>query len=78
MPPEILARADTDMERLIKLASIRTELRNGRRRGKYELNYGRWSLAAGTGAVETEHPAPAYPSPSSETGEAAGSGASAC
>ena len=45
-PPEILARAATDMERLIKLPSIWTELRNGRRQGKYELSGGRWSLAA--------------------------------
>lgn len=49
-PPEILARAATDMERLIKLPSIRTELRNGRNQGKYELNDGRWSLA-GSGAA---------------------------
>ena len=48
-PPEILACVATDMERLIKLPSIRTELRNGRGQGKYELNGGRWSLAA-TGA----------------------------
>lgn len=45
-PPEILARAATDMERLIKLGSIRTELRNGRQQGRYELSDGRWSLAA--------------------------------
>ena len=45
-PPEILARAATDDERLIKLPSIRTELRNGRGQGKYELSDGRWSLAA--------------------------------
>ncbi len=52
-PPEILARAATDMERLIKLPSIRTELRNGRRQGKYALNDGRWSLGgSGSGSVE--------------------------
>ena len=44
-PQEVLARAASDMERLIKLASIRTELRNGRQQGKYQLNAGRWSLA---------------------------------
>ena len=33
------------MERLIKLPSIRTELRNGRKQGKYEQNDGRWFLA---------------------------------
>ena len=43
---EILALAATDAERLIKLPSIRTELRNGRRQGKYESSDGRWSLAA--------------------------------
>ena len=54
-PQEILARASNDMERLIKLPSIRTELRNGRQQGKYELNDGRWSLAvSGAGRVETE------------------------
>ena len=59
-PPEILARAATDMERLIKLPSILTELRNGRRQGKYELSGGRWSLAApdpgAAGADETASP----------------------
>ena len=44
-PPQILDRAATDMERLIKLPSIRTELRNGRRQGKYDLTDGRWSLS---------------------------------
>ena len=56
-PPQILERAATDMERLIKLPSIRTELRNGRRQGKYELNDGRWSVSAAgsaaSGAAET-------------------------
>lgn len=45
-PQEILARADDDMERLIKLPSIRTELRNGGKQGKYEQNDGRWFVAA--------------------------------
>ena len=40
------------MERLIKLASIRTELRNGRRKGKYEESGGCWSLAASGQAAE--------------------------
>ena len=52
-PPEILARAANDMERLIKLPSIRTELRNGGKQGKYELKDGRWFLAvADAGAGE--------------------------
>ena len=55
-PQEILARADDDMERLIKLPSIRTELRNGGKQGKYEQNGGRWFLAgtdAGAGEAST-------------------------
>ena len=61
-PPEILARAAGDMERLIKLPSIRTELRNGGKQGKYEQKDGRWFLAgADAGAAE------ASPAPASET-----------
>lgn len=62
-PPEILARASTDMERLIKLPSIRTELRNGRRQGKYTLNDGRWSLSgadAGSGDTGSSDAPPAW------------------
>ena len=59
-PPDILERAVTDMERLIKPPSILTELRNGRRQGRYELSGGRWSLAApdpgAAGADETASP----------------------
>ena len=56
-PPEILARAATDMERLIKLPSIRTELRNGGKQGKYESNDGRWSLAgSGSGGASAASP----------------------
>ena len=62
-PPEILARADDDMERLIKHHSIRTELRNGGKQGKYEQKDGRWSLAgahAGAGeAAASEAPSDA-------------------
>ena len=43
---EILALAATDAEPPIKPPSIRTELRNGRKQGKYESRDGRWSLAA--------------------------------
>lgn len=69
-PPEILARAATDMERLIKLPSIRTELRNGRNQGKYDLDDGRWSLAGSNPAPEaTASP----PSPAaSETAQGEG------
>ena len=51
-PQEILARAADDMQRLIKLPSIRTELRNGGKQGKYQQRDGRWFFAgtdAGTG-----------------------------
>ena len=65
-PQEILARADDDMERLIKLPSIRTELRNGTKQGKYEQNGGRWSLA-GTDAGAGEAAASEAPS-DAETG----------
>ena len=68
-PQEILARAADDRERLIKLPSIRTELRNGEKQGKYEQKDGRWFLAgtdAGAGEASTsEAPSDA------ETGEAA-------
>ena len=68
-PPEILARADDDMERLIKLPSIRTELRNGGKQGKYRQSDGRWFLTgtdSGAGEASTSEP----PS-DTETGEAA-------
>ena len=54
-PPEILARAAGDMERLIKLPSIRTELRNGGKQGRYEQKGGRWFLAGSdAGAAEAD------------------------
>ena len=72
-PPEILACAATDMEHLIKLASIRTELRNGRGQGKYELSGGRWSLAAsGAGAAGGDETASSEPAPATEPGEGEG------
>ena len=51
---EILGLASTDAERLIRLSSIRTELRNGRKQGSYELRDGRWSLAASASAAAGE------------------------
>ena len=51
---EILGLASTDAERLIRLSSIRTELRNGRKQGSYELRDGRWSLAASASAAARE------------------------
>ncbi|MDE0173661.1 MAG: hypothetical protein OYH76_00430 [Defluviicoccus sp.] len=71
-PPEILARASDDMERLIKLPSIRTELRNGGRQGKYEQKDGRWFLAGSdAGAAATGPPPASETLPAGEPGEAA-------
>ena len=42
---EMMEQAATDAERSIKLSSIRVELGNGRRQGKYALNGRRWSLS---------------------------------
>ena len=55
-PPEILARAADDMERLIKLASIRTELRNGGKQGKYQQRDGRWFLAGSDAGAAAPSP----------------------
>ena len=49
---EILDRAATDAERLVKLTSIRVELHTGRRQGRYESEDGRWSPAASATAVD--------------------------
>ena len=51
---EILGLASTDAERLIRLSSIRVELRNGRKQGRYELRDGRWSLVAPASAAAGE------------------------
>ena len=71
--PEILERASTDMERLIKLPSIRTELRNGRKQGKYEIDGGRWSFAGSApSASETEGAPPAEAPSEAGQGESTG------
>ena len=51
---EILALAATDEERLIRLSSIRVELQNGRKQGRYESRDRRWSLAAPASAAAGE------------------------
>ncbi len=51
---EILALAATDEERLIRLSSIRVELRNGRKQGRYESRDRRWSLAASASSAAGE------------------------
>ena len=51
---EILALAATGEERLIRLSSIRVELQNGRKQGRYESRGRRWSLAASASAAAGE------------------------
>lgn len=43
-PNEILARAESEFEKMIKPASIRGELRSGLSAGRYQRLRGRWSL----------------------------------
>lgn len=70
-PPEILARTADDMERLIKLTSIRTELRNGGKQGKYEQKDGRWFLAGpDAGAAEAGQASASETFPSEEAEQA--------
>ena len=74
-PPEIMASAATDMERLIKLSSVRTELRNGGQQGKYEVSAGRWSLSESASGVSGASEAGASGTPAgseSDQGEAQG------
>lgn len=69
---EILDRAGTDAERLVKPGSVRVELHNGRRRGRYESDDGRWSLAASPCAeVDGASDKPASPEPDGATGASA-------
>ena len=63
---EILALAGTDEERLIKLPSIRAELQNGRKQGRYESRGRRWSLAASASAAAGEDGSSGVP-PEEET-----------
>ena len=51
---ELLGLAATDAERLIRLSSIRVELQNGRKQGRYESRGRRWSLAASAPAAAGE------------------------
>ena len=51
---EILGLASTDAERLIRLSSIRVQLGNGRKQGRYELRGRRWSLAASASTAAGE------------------------
>ena len=75
--PEIPGHAAGDMERSIKLSSIRVELRNGRLQGRYVSDGGRWSLAASeASSAAPEGAASSEPAPgSAPVVGAAGSGA---
>lgn len=46
-PQEIIEHAETDFEKMIKVASVRGELRAGRDAGRYREIGGRWLLANG-------------------------------
>ena len=75
--PEILGHAASDAERSIKLSSIRVELRNGRLRGQYVSDGGRWSLAVSeASSAAPEETTSSEPPPGSAPDEdGAGSGA---
>ena len=77
--PEISGHADDDVERSIKLSSIRVELRNGGLQGRYVSDRGRWSLAASeASSAAPEEAASSEPPPgSAATASEAGSGVSA-
>ena len=49
IPSEIAGPAADDVERSVKLASIRIELRNGLAQRRYLADNGRWSLAGASG-----------------------------
>ena len=77
--PEIAGYAPTEAERSIKPGSIRVELYNGRKQGRYVSDNGRWSLAASdpagdeTGRAVSSEPSPAAP-PDGGAGTDTGSG----
>ena len=76
---EIAGHAAGDVERSIKLSSIRVELRNGRQRGRYVSDRGRWSLAVSESSSATpgETASSEPPSGSAPVGGEAVSGAPA-
>ena len=72
--PEIPGHAASDLERSIKLSSIRVELRNGGLQGRYVSDGGHWSLAAlEASSAAPEEAASSEPPPGSAptAGEAA-------
>lgn len=66
---EIVGHAATDAERLIRLSSIRVELRKGRASGRYALDGRRWCLAGEAAPPTMDESAPADAAPA--TNEAA-------
>lgn len=66
---EIAGSAADDTERSIKVASIRVELRNGRLRGRYVSDNGRWSHAGRDASAQVPVEAA---SPGSATGSSPG------
>ena len=73
---EILGFDATDVERLIKLPSIRPELQNGRKQGRYESRDRRWSLAASASTSAGENGSSgAPPEEEPERDDAAGASA---
>ena len=75
--PEIPGHAAGDVERSIKLSSIRVELRNGGLQGRYVSDGGRWSLAASgsssaaPGEAASFEPAPRSAPSAGEAGDGA-------
>ena len=69
---EILELVATDAERQIAPPSIRVELRNGRTRGRYVSNDGRWSLAASSAAADEDGSPDAPPDAAPEGDEVGG------
>jgi len=51
-PSDILEHAETDYEKMIKLSSIRSELRKGEQEGRYREHGGIWFLTDGNGLDE--------------------------
>lgn len=76
--PEIAGHAATDIERSVKLGSIRVELYKGGKRGRYVSDNGRWSLAIADraggepGQAALPDPSPASDTASAESGDPAG------
>ena len=76
--PEIAGHAATDVERSVKLGSIRVELYKGGKRGRYVSDNGRWSLAvsdplgAEPGQAALSDPPPAGDTASAGSGDPAG------